>query len=104
MFSHQEVAIGKLRSTRLRRLSGYLMIFVRLLTAAFLVGGILVFLQPGGMRSGAWLAPLCAAAVVFLIGTWCQAISESVADNHDLLEDIHHTLRKQHATHEHTEG
>jgi hypothetical protein len=103
MFSHEEVTLGKQRSARLRRLSGYLMIFIRLLTAAFLLGCVLVFLQPGGMRSGMWLAPLCAAIIVFLIGTWCEAISQSVADTFELVEDVHHALRKQQEDH-HAEG
>ena len=95
MFSYQEVQIGRKRSARLRRLSGYLMMFVGLSVAALLLLAMLAFLQPGGMNNfGGWAA-IFMAVILFLLGSWFEAISQSVADTYELVEDVHHTLRKQ---------
>lgn len=99
MFSHDELRMGRQRSARLRRLSGYLMMFIGLLVAGLFLLAVLAFLQPGGTTNlEGWIA-IFLAVILGLIGTWCEALSQSVADTFELVEDVHHTLRQQQDNH-----
>jgi len=96
MFSHEELRIGRQRSARLRRLSGYLRMSVSVIVAGLVLLAFVAFIQAGGPTDIAGWVTICVALFIGLIGTWCEAISHSVADTYELLEDVHHALRREH--------
>lgn len=96
MFSHEEIRLGRLRSKKLRQQTGYLLMSCYVLAFLLGGGGILMFMGTDGLANWAGWGLLIGGLCVGLIGTWCEAISHSVADTYELLEDIHLALRNQH--------